>query len=107
MQELDIKRGHFGKIEGDQLKHLMGDIFGGVEESEGGKLTSTFGAMAPISVWVKDKKALCIDIITQIEVDDKTAMDSIRAKNKFLEAATGFSAKERLKRAKNKAKKGP
>lgn len=106
MQELDIRRGHFENIEGERLKQLMIDVFGEVQESEGGKFSSDFGAMAPITAWVKDKKTLCVEIITRQDVDDNTAMDSIKAKNNFLESATGYTAKERLKRLKNKAKKG-
>ncbi len=106
MQELDIRRGHFGNIEGEHLKELMTELFGEVQESEGGKYSSTFGAMAPITAWIKDKKTLCIEIITSKDVDDESALDSIKAKNHFLESATGYTAKERLKRLKQKAKKG-
>jgi hypothetical protein len=105
MQELDIRRGHFSNIEGEQLKSMMVDIFGNVDEIDN-KYSSTFGAMAPITAWVKDKKTLCIDITTNKDVDDSTAFDSIKAKNQFLEAATGYTSKERLKRLKERAKKG-
>jgi hypothetical protein len=106
MQELDIRRGHYSKIEGDQLKSMMEDIFGNVEESEKDKYSSKFGAMTPITAWLKDKKTLCIEITTNKDVDDNAALDSIKAKNHFLEAATGYTSKERLKRLKEKAKKG-
>jgi hypothetical protein len=106
MQELDIKRGHYSNIEGEQLKDLMVEVFGDVSEIEDGKLSSTFGAMAPITAWIKDKKILCVEIYTNRDVDESTAMESIKAKNKFLEAATGYNSKERLKRLKDRAKKG-
>ena len=106
MQELDIRRGHYSNIEGGQLKSLMEEIFGNVETDDQDKYSSTFGAMAPITAWVKDKKTLCVEITTNKEVDDEIALDSIKAKNRFLEAATGYTSKERLKRLKEKAKKG-
>ena len=106
MQELDIRRGHYSNIEGEQLKNLMTEVFGDVSEADNGRYSSTFGAMAPIVAWIKDKKTLCVDISTNKDVDDSIALDSIKAKNKFLEAATGYTSKERLKRLKEKAKKG-
>lgn len=36
------------------------------------------------------------------QIDDETATKIVRARNQFLQAATGFSAKERAKRAKKK-----
>jgi hypothetical protein len=103
--ELDIKKGHFKKIEGDNLKALMKSYFGNVKES-GGKLVSEFGALRPITVWLKGKNVLCVEIETDRMVDDSVAMDSIKARNGFLLDATGFSTKERSKRLQKKAKEG-
>jgi hypothetical protein len=105
MQELDIKRGHYKKIDGGRLKEIMENIFGEVNE-DGDKLESNYGAMKPITVWIKDKSTLCVEISTSKDVDDKVALDSIKARNKFLEAATGFNSKQRSKRLQEKAKKG-
>ena len=105
MMDVDIKRGWFKNIEGDKLEQLMVENFRKVEK-EGDKLISHFGAMQPITVVVKNKSTLAIDIITDKDVDDETAMETIRAKNKFLEAATGFTAKQRSKRLQKKAKEG-
>ncbi len=105
MLELDIKRGWFKHIEGDQLEQLMTDTFGTVEKDDD-KLLAYFGAMQPIRVWVRSKKTLCVDISTDTDVDEEMAMETIRAKNKFLEAATGFNAKKRTQRLKKKLKEG-
>lgn len=105
MQTFDIKRGHFKNLENEGLRHIMADIFGDVEmEGEGYK--ANYGAMKPITVWLKSKKELCVDIVTEKEVSDDTAMKTIKAKNEFLQKATGFSAKERSKRLQKKAKEG-
>ena len=98
MNEYDIKRGHFEKIDGDRLETLMRDIFGTVEK-DGEKLASSFGAMENITVWSSGKKALCVETKMNVKVDDKTASDTIRMYNQFLERATGFTAKERRKRS--------
>ena len=98
MNEYDIKRGHYEKIDGDKLETLMKDIFGSVGR-EGDKLASTFGAMEKITVWIAGKKTLCVETRMNTNVDDKTASDTIRLYNQFLERASGFTAKERRKRA--------
>lgn len=105
MQEIDIKRGHFKNIDSGELKNMMKKSFEKVTEKDG-TLISRYKALDPISVSIKDKKTLIVDIQTKQDVSDEDAMESIRAKNNFLLAATGFSTKERSKRLKNKAKKG-
>jgi hypothetical protein len=105
MQTYDIKRGHYKNLENEGLEKLMTEIFGGIEK-EGDKYKVNYGAMKPLTVWVKSKKELCVDIVTEKEVSDETAMKTIRAKNDFLNKATGFTAKERGKRLQKKAKEG-
>ncbi|MBA3046256.1 MAG: DUF5611 family protein [Candidatus Thermoplasmatota archaeon] len=97
MNEYDIKRGHFDKIEGDKLEILMKDSFGNVSK-KGDKLVSSFGAMENITVWCMGKKSICVETKMNTKVDDKTASDTIRMYNQFLERVTGFTAKERRKR---------
>ncbi|MCK5561621.1 MAG: DUF5611 family protein [Thermoplasmata archaeon] len=103
MKEYEIKRGHFKNIEGEKLKELMMDTFGSVK-SEEDKLVINFGALQPLKTWIKDKNVLCVDTQMDKNVDDDTINGTISSYNKFLEAATGFTAKERLKRAKKKIK---
>jgi hypothetical protein len=98
MNEYDIKRGHFEKIEGDKLETIMRDLFGTVDR-DGEKLKSSFGAMECLTVWMDGKKSLFVETKMNIKVDDKTASETIRLYNQFLERSTGFTAKERRKRA--------
>ncbi len=102
---LDIKRGHYKLIEGTKLEELMVEIFGKVDK-DGEKLIAHYGAMQPITAWLKSNKELCVDIVTKADVDDQTVLETIRVKNDFLQRATGFSAKERSKRLQKKAKEG-
>ena len=83
----------------------MTEMFGEVER-DGEKFKADYGAMKPITVWLKGKKELCVDIVTEKNVSDDTAMRTIKAKNEFLLKATGYTAKERSKRLKKKAKEG-
>ena len=105
MQIFDIKRGHYKNLENNGLERIMSEIFETVEKEED-KYIANYGAMKPITVWLKSKKELCVDIATDKDVDNETAMRSIKAKNDFLMKATGFSAKERGKRLQKKAKEG-
>jgi hypothetical protein len=105
MQTLDIKRGHYKNLEEVGLQKMMEEAFGEVNK-DGDKLNANFGAMKPITVWIKSKKELCVDIATDANVTDDEVMKTIRAKNDFLLRATGFSTKERSKRLQKKAKEG-
>jgi hypothetical protein len=98
MNEYDIKRGHFEKIEGEKLELLMKEIFDDVKK-EGGRLSTNFGALDNLTIWLDGKKTLCVETKMNTNVDDRTATETIRSYNLFLERATGFSAKERRKRA--------
>ena len=101
MNEYDIKRGHFEKIEGDKLEQLMKDVFGSVKK-EGDRLSTNFGALESLVAWLDGNKKLCVETKMNTDVDDRTATESIRLYNQFLEMGTGFSAKERRKRASKK-----
>ncbi len=105
MQTFDIKRGHFKNLENNGLENMMREILGDVHK-DGDRYVANIGAMKPITVWLQSKKELCIDIVTDKDVSDEVAMQTIRAKNEFLKMATGFSSKERSKRLKKKAKEG-
>src|SRR5438128_6539013 len=56
-------------------------------------------------VWTDGKK-LFVDTTMKSGVPDHVATDTIKAYNAFLERATGLTAKERGKRAKEAAQKG-
>ena len=104
MDKLDIKRGNFSKIEGDKLEDLMIEIFGNCRK-EGNWLASDYGAMKPIKVNRLSKTEIALEITT-VSIPDDQVLDTMRKKNAFLETVTGFTSKQRLKRMKEKAKKG-
>lgn len=106
MKEFDIKKGWYGKIEGDQLPRMMEDIFGNVAE-ENGSFVSSFGVMARIEAKIVSKTVISIDTVNADGTfSDEMILDSKRALNKFMEQATGFDAKARMKREQKKAKEG-
>ena len=102
---MDIKRGHYRNIEGELLRKVMEKHLDSVKQ-EGDWLLGEYGAMRPIKVKVLDKKRLLVDITTARDVDDQTALSTIRVKNALLYDLTGFTAKQRSERLQKKAKEG-
>ncbi len=103
--DYDIKKGNYGKLEGDGLKKMMEAAFGSVKE-EGGALVSSYGAMTRIEVRVVSKTSMDISAVTDKGASPDLAADTIKRWNEFLEQATGFSSKERRNRLQKKAKDG-
>jgi hypothetical protein len=104
MQEYEIRRGLQDNIAPEKLRASMQEIFGNVEEKDG-KFVSSFGALKELTAW-PSKKALGVDTKMDPSVPNEVAADTIKAYNIFLEKVTGYSAKERGKRAQKKAKDG-
>jgi hypothetical protein len=101
LKEYEIKRGHFKNVEGEKLKELLESTFGNVDV-DNEKLIIKYGALQPLTTWIKDKNVLCVDTNMDNKVDDDKINETIKRYNNFLEAATGFTSKERVKRAKKK-----
>jgi hypothetical protein len=104
MQEYEVRRGQAENVAPDKLKATMQDVFGNVEEKDG-KLVTNFGALKPLSAWAC-KKNLCVETKMDPTVPDDLAASTIKAYNTFLERVTGYTAKERGKRAQKKVKAG-
>lgn len=106
MKQFDIKKGWYSKIEGEQLPALMEAVFGNVK-SEGDTFVSSYGVMERIAVKVVSKTVMEIDTSNKSGTfSDDEILGSKRALNKFMEDATGFDAKTRMKREQKKAKEG-
>lgn len=106
MQEYEIRRGHYSKIDGGKIEDILKAIFGKFEKKEDGSYETSFGALARLYVKIKDKKTLLVETTMNTKVDENIASETIKKYNAFLEAATGFTAKERSKRLQKKAKEG-
>jgi hypothetical protein len=102
LQEYDIKRGHYKNIEGEKLKILIESTFGKVD-IEDNKYSVYYGALQPLTTWLEGNNVLCIETTMKKDVSDDEINETIRRYNKFLESATGFNSKERVKRSKKKS----
>lgn len=98
MQEYDIKRQVKSGMTAETLKAKMGEAFGSVSES-GGRLVASYGALAKIECWLSEKKKLCVETVSNPQVSNAEAAETIARYNSFLQNATGYSSKERRKKA--------
>ncbi|MCD1294949.1 hypothetical protein CUJ83_08055 [Methanocella sp. CWC-04] len=98
MSEYKFKRGF--KPEGERIKNVMEETFGIPATENAGKYTIQYGAIKELKAWVDDKK-LFVETESDRDVkDEKVILDTNKRFRDFLEEATGYSAKERLKQAK-------
>ncbi len=96
-----FKRGFKPDI--DRIKAVLEEEFPSVRE-EDGKLVTSYGALKSITVWIEGKK---MTVITEPDSDvgDELILETNKRFRKFLEAATGYNAKQRMKKAKKEAQK--
>ena len=104
MRAYELRRGHGKNLEGDKLRAIAEASFGSATADEG-KAFVSFGAIERLTAWT-DGKQLFVDMVMKAGVPDGVATDTITRNNRFLEAATGHTAKERAKKAQDAAKKG-
>ncbi|MCD6383170.1 MAG: DUF5611 family protein [Thermoplasmata archaeon] len=98
-----IKRGHKKNLEGDGLKRILEEVFGADKVVEvDGRYEVTYGALNPLRTWLEDK-GLAVETVMKKDVSDDVAADTIKKYNTFLDKATGYTAKERIKRARKGA----
>lgn len=102
MQPYEIRRGHQKNLQGGRLREIATECFGEAKEAED-RVVCRFGALALLAAWV-DGNTLYVDTDMKKDVPDDVARSTIRAYNDFLERATGYTAKERAKKAQDRAK---
>ena len=104
MQSFEVKRGHGKSLENGGLKSLMEEQFGEIGE-EGNLFSASFKALKKIEVEFVSITELRVKTETDIEASPEDSLEAHQAYNRFMEAATSFNAKQRVDRAKAKAKK--
>jgi hypothetical protein len=104
MRDYELRRGIAKSLEGDGLRTIAAETFGQASV-DGDRVVVSFGAIEKLDAWTDGKK-LFVDTVMKAGAPDHVATETIKAFNAFLERATGYSAKERGKRAQAAAKKG-
>ncbi len=98
ISEYSFKRGY--KPENDRIRSIMEEVFETQPVDDGGKMTVSYGAIKEMKAWIQDKK-LYVETQSDLSVkDEKLILDTNKRFRDFLEEATGYTAKERLKMAK-------
>ncbi|MCI4319248.1 MAG: DUF5611 family protein [Thermoplasmata archaeon] len=102
MQKYPVKSTVRKELTPERLEALCGTHFD-TAARDGPKVSTTFGAIAALSVWSEGKE-LAVEVTMNPKVPEEVARDTIRRYNQFLAAATGFTSKERAKRLQKAAK---
>jgi len=101
MQEYPVKRG----LTKDLITRIaaeLKDCFGVEPTESGGIYRISSGALKRLDVKAgTGGKSVIIDTESDISVSDEVILDTNRRFRKYLDAVTGFSTKERVKRAKS------
>ncbi|MCI4336330.1 MAG: DUF5611 family protein [Thermoplasmata archaeon] len=101
MQRYPVRTSHRAQLTVGHLAELCQTHFGQVD-SDGGAVLAKYGALARLKAW-PEKKELAIEVTMDPKVEVEVAGETVRRYNRFLEDATGFSAKERAKRLRKSA----
>ena len=106
MERFDVKRGLVKQVsENGGLAVLASEYFDDVSESGNNSFSGSHGVMTSIEANYNDKGALIIDVTNvppnfEDPESVKIAMDDRKRWTSFLDAATGYSSKQRGDKAK-------
>ena len=92
-----FKRGFKPDLE--RIEKVLAEEFPVEIKRDGGKLLLSYGALNSIIVWVENKR-LFVTTESASGIADGVVLDTNKRYRDFLEAATGYTAKQRLQMAK-------
>jgi hypothetical protein len=100
MQEYPIKRGLTKDLE-DRIPAELKNCFGVEPEKDQKTFRIKYGALKLLEATATDKgKSVIVNTQSDVSASDEVIIDTNKRFRKFLDAVTGFSTKERVKRAK-------
>ena len=105
MQTFEIKRGHGKTLQDGGLKNMMEEEFGSVKNDDESTFNASFKALKSITVEFRSIKEIGVEPETYNEASPEDSLAAHQAYNRFMGAVTGFNAKQRVDRAKARAKK--
>ena len=104
MQSFEVKRGHGKTLENGGLKTMMEEEFGDIVE-DGNLFSGSFKALKSIKVEFVSITEIKVETETENEAAPEDSLDAHQAYNRFMQSVTSFNAKQRIDRAKAKAKR--
>ncbi|MBC7084894.1 MAG: DUF5611 family protein [Methanomethylovorans sp.] len=103
MQEYSLKRGY--KLDLERIHECLANNFPTEIKKEGDKLVVSYGIFKKLTVWIQNKK-MAVETESDISVaHDDMILDTNKRYRDFLYQATGYTAKERVKKAKEEVSK--
>jgi len=88
----------------DRIKEVLQDSFQVPVTEEDGKLIVSYGALKRVEASIVDKK-LCVDTTPHPNVPDEEILETNKKFRNFLDNATGYTAKQRVSKAKKDVQK--
>ena len=101
MQNYPVRASHRAGLAPPALEAVLKTHFGAAAV-EGDAVVSSYGAISRLAVRPAGRE-LSVDLTMNPKVPEEVARETIRRYNQFLEAATGYSSKERAKRMRKSA----
>lgn len=101
MQNYPVRTSHRGNLDPAALEQLLRTHFGSAVAGGGG-VSASYGAIAKLTVRPNGRE-LAVDVAMNPKVPEDVARETITRYNRFLEEATGYSAKERARRLRKTA----
>lgn len=98
MQEYEVRRQLKSTISLESIRGALAGEFGTVTE-ENGHLVVSYGGLSRLECWLNDKKRLCVITASRPDVSETEASETIGKYNRFLQTVTGYTSKERRKKA--------
>jgi hypothetical protein len=101
VQRYPVRPSHRRGLSPAHLEEVCRESFEEVQTADD-RVLGKFGAIARLSAWA-DGKELAIELVMDPHVPEPVQQETIRRFNRFLESATGYSAKERARRLRKSA----
>jgi len=101
VQNYPVRASHRATLSLPALEEVLRVHFGSASV-EGDAAVSSYGAIVRLAAKPVGRE-LSIDLTMNPKVPEEVARETIRRYNQFLEAATGFTSKERAKRMRKSA----
>ncbi|WP_214019663.1 DUF5611 family protein [Methanoculleus sp.] len=100
MQEYQIKRGYTKQLAESMIQGLRDQFGAEPTASEDGHYAIAYGALLRLEVWSgSGDKTLFVDTEADKSAADETILDTNRRFRNYLQQVTGYTAKERAKKA--------
>lgn len=105
MQRYPVRADHRRNLDAGTLADLAKEYFEGIE-IDGDAVRMRWGAIERFEIH-GDKREVVVDLTMNPKVAEEIQRDTISRYNRFLEAVTGYTAKERAKKLRKSAGEAP